>query len=260
MRNKRHTFFAVSAALALITAACGGDDADNASTDTTVADADAQTLSITSPVNDARIGGNTVSLAIKTSGIEIVKADGDTSGDTGHFHVFIDSEPVAAGETIAKTPQIVHSADNPIVIPALTTGAHTLKVVYGNGAHNRIGGVSDTVKVTIDGPELDAAAPATLAAGQDLTIDVAVKGITLVRADGKTDQTTGHLHAFVDTAPVAPDAVIPSGDPKIIHSATSPITVTGLTPGEHVIWIVLGDGAHVAFKNSVRDKIVVTVT
>jgi hypothetical protein len=254
---RRHSILALAAALALVTAACGGDDADKASTATT---AGGPTLSITSPASGAHVGGNTVSLALDTTGIDIVKADGDTSGTTGHFHVFIDTDPVKAGEAIAKTPQIVHSADNPVVIPGLTVGDHTLRVVYGNGAHMRIGNATDSVKVHVDGPELDATAPATLTAGQDLSIDVVVKGVTLVRADGVTDQTTGHLHAFVDKPPVAPNAVIPSGDPQIIHSATSPIVVTGLAAGEHTIWIVLGDGAHVAFKNPVRDKIVVTVT
>lgn len=82
----------------------------------------------------------------------------------------------------------------------------------------------------------------------------------IMKADGDTSGKTGHLHAFVDVAPVAPGEVIPSGNPQIIHSATSPIVVTGLTPGEHVIWIVLGDGTHTAFKNPARDKVAVTVT
>ncbi len=257
MRLKRHAVLAIFAVLTLVTAACGGDDADDAATATTAA---GPSLSITSPAAGAHVGGNTVSLAIKSTGIDIVKADGDTSGSSGHFHVFIDINPVQPGEAIPKAPQVVHSADNPVVIPGLTVGDHTLHVVYGNGAHVRIGSATDSVKVHVDGPELDATAPATLAAGQDLSIDVMVKGVSLVRADGVTDQTTGHLHAFVDIAPVAPNDVIPSGNPQIIHSATSPIVVPGLAAGEHTIWIVLGDGAHVAFKNSVRDKVVVTVT
>lgn len=258
MRTKNRHVLALAGALALLGAACAGDSEElDASGDS----GDSQpTVSITSPTQDAHIEGNVVSLEIEASGIDIVKADGDTSGKTGHFHVFVDTEPVAAGEAIGKTPQIVHSADNPVVIPGLTVGDHTFTVVVGDGAHNRIGSASDSVRVHVDGPELDATAPATIAAGEALSIDVAVTGVTLAKADGDTSGKTGHLHVFVDVPPVAPGVAIPTGDPKIIHSATAPVAVAGLTPGEHTIWVVLGDGAHVAFLKPVRDKVVVTVT
>jgi hypothetical protein len=258
MRMKRHAVLAVSLALALVSAACAGDD--DPAVESTNTTAVGPTLSITSPENDAHIDGNTVSLEIDAEGVDIVKADGDTSGDTGHFHVFIDSEPVAPGEAIARTPQIVHSADNPVIIPGLTVGDHTFRVVYGDGAHTRITDATDSVTVHVDGPELDATAPATLKAGEDLSIAVTVSGVQLVKADGDKTGKTGHLHAFVDVPPVAPGWAIATDNPAIIHSATSPITVKGLTPGEHTIWVVMGDGAHVAFTKNVRDKVVVTVS
>jgi hypothetical protein len=202
--------------------------------------------------------GNVVSLQMQTA-LSIVKADGDTSGKTGHFHVFIDKAPVKVGAPIPKEKGVVHSADNPIVVPGLTIGDHTLTVVLGDGVHNRITNAKATVHVHVDGPTVVATAPPTLASGAPQSIDVKDEGGTLVNADGDTSGKSGHLHAFVDVAPVAPGDVIPSGNPQIIHSATSPIVVTGLTPGEHTIWIVLGDGAHTAFKNSARDKVVVTV-
>jgi hypothetical protein len=255
VRTNRYLIL-ILAALTLFAGACAGDS-DVSTTD----DDDAgPTLSIVSPKPDAHIEGNTVLLELETTGIAIKGADGDTSGSSGHFHIFIDTDPVAAGAVIPKTPQVVHSADNPVAIPGLTIGDHTLRVVLGDGAHNRIGDVEESVSVHVDGPELDAKAPATLAAGQPLTIDVTLAGVTLVKADGDTSGKTGHLHAFVDVPPVDPGEAIPVGNPAIIHSATSPITVTGLTPGEHTIWIVLGDGAHTAFTKPVRDKVVVNVT
>ena len=36
------------------------------------------------------VKGNVVSLDLASTGLTIVKADGDTSGKTGHYHVFID--------------------------------------------------------------------------------------------------------------------------------------------------------------------------
>lgn len=248
---------AVAASLALISAGCAGDDAEpvEATGDT----ASGPSVQISAPEDDAKIAGNVVSLAVDVEGIDIVKADGDTSGKTGHLHVFIDSDPVAVGEAIPKAPNVVHSADNPVVIPGLSVGDHTLTVVVGDGTHTRMDVEEQSVHVTVEGPSIDATAPATLGAGQPLNIDVKVDGFDLVKADGATTEATGHLHAFVDTPPVAPGEAIVTGNPMIIHSATSPITVPGLAAGEHTIWIVVGDGTHHAFKTSVRDKVVVTV-
>lgn len=256
--GSRRVVFALFGALALVTAGCAGDDAEVASSNTT--EASGPSVAITSPADGATIQGNVVSLALDVKGIEIVKADGDLTGATGHIHVFIDTEPVPVGEAIGKTPTVIHSADNPVVVPGLSVGEHTLTVVLGNGAHTRLSANTATIKVNVAGPAIDATAPATIKAGEDLSIDVAVEGLTLVKADGDTSGATGHLHAFVDTPPVAPGEVIPTGNPLIIHSAVSPIVVTGLAPGEHVIWLVAGDGTHTALKNSARDKVTVTVS
>lgn len=259
MRRTRYVALTLAALLAFATAACGGDDADTAADTTTTTD-DGPTLSIAEPKDGAEIDGNVVTLKVDVAGIDIVKADGDTSGATGHLHVFVDKDPVAAGEPIEKAAGIIHSADNPVVVPGLSVGDHTLTVVLGDGAHVRLGDAEAQVKVTVNGPSLDASAPATLKSGEALSIDVAVAGFDLVKADGDATGATGHLHAFVDVAPVKPGELIATGNPAIIHSATSPIAVTGLTPGEHTIWVVAGDGTHTAFAKSVRDKVVVTVT
>lgn len=253
MRHKMVLLFAV---LALIGAACGDDDESAATTSTTV---EGPAVRIVSPVDGASVKGNVVALDLVADGIEIVKADGNTSGESGHFHVFVDKEPVAAGETIEKVAGIIHSTEDPLRITGLKAGKHTLVVVLGDGAHQRIGSAQDTVEVTVEGPSLDATAPPTVALDQPLSIDVVMEGVQLVKPDGDTSGRTGHLHVFVDKEP-APGVPIPAGDPTIIHSATSPITVTGLTRGEHTIWVVLGDGTHVAFDPPVADRLTVTVT
>jgi hypothetical protein len=240
----------------MLIGACAGDSAPELATTTT----SVSSLRITSPTDGAHIAGNVVALQIQTL-FPIVKADPtDTSGKDGHFHVFIDRPALKVGEAIPKEKGIVHSADNPIYVPGLTIGDHTLTVVLGDGAHTRITNAKATVHVHVDGPSVTATAPPTIARGNPLSIEVKVEGVELVKADGDTSGKTGHLHAFVDVPPVDPGEVVPSGNPQIIHSATSPIVVTGLAPGEHTIWIVLGDGAHTAFTKSARAKVVVTVT
>jgi uncharacterized protein (DUF736 family) len=254
MRTNRLALFAAVAALALLGAACAGDDATPTVATSRTTQPAGPSVSITSPKDGAHIAGNVVSLALQAKDIAIVKADGDTSGTTGHFHVFVDKVPVAAGAAIDKAPGIIHSIDDPLLVPGLSVGKHTLTVVLGNGNHQRIGNSSDSVTVTVDGPSLDATAPAAIKSGQPLSIDVAVVGVTLVKADGDTSGKTGHLHAFVDVPPVAPGAAIPTDNAAIIHSV-----IQGLAPGEHTIWVVLGDGTHTAFKDSVRDKVTVVV-
>ena len=217
-------------------------------------------LRITSPTNGMNIKGNVVTLAVESPGIEIKKADGDTSGRTGHYHVFIDGEPAAPGEVIAKGPGIVHSADNPIVIYGLTSGSHKLTVVLGNGAHARIGSSKSTVTVIVAGPSLDATAPASVVANQQFDVTAVVTGVTLVKADGDTSGRTGHLHVFVDQPPSAAGQAIPTGVTTVIHSATSPVHVPGLAAGEHTLWVVLGDGTHRPFDPPVMDKLTLTVS
>jgi len=241
----------VLAALAIATAACG--DSKDATPST------APTLRIVSPAAGTTVRGNVVTLDLVVNGVSIVKADGDTSGRTGHFHVFIDREPVAAGAVIPKEPGIVHSADDPLTIPGLRIGEHRFVVVLGNGAHQRIGDAKAEVTVKVGGPSVDASAPATVKAGEAVPVQIAVEGVTLVKADGDTSGTTGHLHLFIDQAPTAAGQVIPKID-GIIHTAETTVSIPGLAAGEHVIWVVLGDGNHMPFTPAVADKIIVTVS
>ena len=259
MRRSRHVIL-LMVLLVAAAGACGDDEPEGASA-TTTAKASGPTVKIATPADKATVKGNVVNLDLETTAFEVVKADGDTSGKTGHFHVFVDKEPVAAGATIPKEPGIIHSTDDPVAVTGLKPGSHALTVVLGDGTHNRIGTVQDKVTVTVEGPSVDATAPATLAAGAPLSIDVVAEGVTIVKADGDTTGKSGHLHALVDRKPSQyMGQPLPANDPGVIHSATSPIVVNGLTAGEHTIWIVLGNGTHIPFDPPVMDKITVTVS
>ncbi|MGQ0680689.1 MAG: DUF4399 domain-containing protein [Actinomycetota bacterium] len=107
------------------------------------------TLSITSPSDGESVGPD-FALEVAVDGIVIVAADGDTSGNTGHLHVFIDREPVAAGEVIPKEDTIIHSAANPIPLTGLSPGTHKITVVLGDGTHARIGDVQDSIEVEVE--------------------------------------------------------------------------------------------------------------
>lgn len=91
-------------------------------------------------IAETKVEGDTAVLTMKVGGVTIVAANGDTSGKSGHYHVFIDREPLKEGETIPKEDGIVHSADNPIRVPGLSPGKHELTVALGDGNHQRIRG------------------------------------------------------------------------------------------------------------------------
>ena len=249
MKSRRIAFGL--ATLALLAAAC----ADKA---TTTPSTGAPTVKIASPATGATMKGNVVTLDLTVAGITIIKADGDVGGRTGHFHVFIDRDPVEPGAAIPKQPGIVHATDDPLMIPGLKKGVHRFVVVLGDGAHKRIGSAQAEISVTVEGPSLDASAPASVPAGQPVPVQIAVEGVTLVKADGDTSGATGHVHLFIDRSPTGAGQVIPKED-GIIHSADALVPVPGLAAGEHVIWVVLGDGNHLPFGPLVADKITVIV-
>jgi len=187
-----------------------------------------------------------------------VKADGDTSGKSGHYHVFIDRDPVAPGAAIPVEAGVVHSADDPIVLSGLAVGTHRLALVVGDGTHSRLGSMVAETTVTVEGPSVDASTPATSPAGQPVVLTVKVDGLTLVKADGDTSGTTGHLHVFIDRDPTPAGQPIPV-EAGIIHTAESTIPVPDLAPGAHSLWVVAGDGTHSPLAPRVMDKVTVTV-
>ena len=219
-----------------------------------------QSLEVADPPSE--IEGNVVSMEATLEGVEIVKADGDTSGETGHFHVFIDKDPVAVGETIPKEAGIVHTTDNPIKIYGLSVGEHSLTVVLGDGAHTRFGAeLEEQVTFDVKGPSVDGTAPTTIEEGNDLAVALKAEGVEIVKADGERSKESGHFHVLVDPAspPRAGDVIPAPEENKVIHTTEGEATVSELSKGEHVLWVVLGDGQHYAFDPPVMDKLTVTV-
>lgn len=215
-------------------------------------------LTISSPTEGETIAGNTVELGIQLSGMSLVPADGDTSGRTGHIHVFIDRDPVPVGQPIPQAKDIEHSALNPVLITGLARGTHRFVVVLGNGNHVRIDGPMDEVTVTLSGPSIDVTGPATASAGKAVTIAVKLDGISLVRSPDGQSPRSGHLHVLVDKLPEFGKAI--PAEEGIIHTVDRSIRIEGLSPGRHVIYVIVGDGGHVPFRPLVADKIVIEVS
>jgi hypothetical protein len=166
---------------------------------------------------------------------------------------------VAVGQPIPKEKGIVHSAENPIKLYGLAPGQHRMTVVVGDGAHNRIlGSLQKQLTVTVDGPSVQASAPATSPAGQPVAVAITVTGLQLMAANGDTSGKTGHLHLFVDRDPTPAGQPIPK-EAGIIHTTETTVNVPGLAAGEHTIWVVAGDGNHVPLTPPVTARLTVNV-
>jgi hypothetical protein len=217
-------------------------------------------LRLTAPKIGTTVRGNVVTLRVAAEGVRIVKADGDTSGATAHYHVFIDRPPVKPGEVIPKGKNIIHTTESPIVVPGLEEGHRQIYVVLGDGTHHRLGRSVVHTSVHVAGPSVRATAPATAKVGEPIAVEVEVDGASLVAANGDTSGRTGHLHVFIDKPPTPAGQMIPKED-GIIHAATPKIDIPAFTTaGEHTLWVVLGDGNHIPFAPPVMDKVTVIVS
>ena len=147
-------------------------------------------LGISGPADGATMNGNVAKLAMEVMGVTIVAPNGDTSGKTGHFHVFIDRDPVPVGTVIPEEKGIVHSETNPIVVPGLALGAHRLTVVIGDAEHRRISDATATTNVNVAGAAIQASDPATAGpagpalarTGRAMRLELALAGVLLVLA------------------------------------------------------------------------------
>jgi hypothetical protein len=240
-------------ALGLGVAACGDDDVDGRASPGPAGSAQPPpVLSFASPP-PASPPGNVATFEVAANGIGIVAADGDTSGATGHFHVFVDRPLPGPGEVISSDPGIIHTTDGRVTLSGLTRGRHHVAVVLGDGTHRRIGSHVVETDVTVEGPSVVLSAPASVAAGETVTVEARVDGLRLTAADGDRSGQSGHLHYFVDRAPTPAGQPIPRED-GIIHTTETQVSIPGLLPGVHTIWVVAGDGVHVPLGGPVMAK------
>ncbi|CAN5901902.1 hypothetical protein BH23ACT12_BH23ACT12_04170 [soil metagenome] len=239
-------------------AACGRD---NPTLEAPTGSPQALSVNITSPQNGAQVAGNVVVLTVESEGLEITDADGDISGEAGHYHVLIDRDPVAAGETISDDPEVIHFSEDTVAIPGLSAGKHKFTVVLGDASESRIGRGSAVIELEVTGPSIDATAPKTAPMAVGFTVETAVSSVQIVDpARDPGTGGTGHLDLVIDprSDPFDTDKPLPA-DSSHIHSTGTSTEVTGLIKGEHTVWVVLSDKNHVPVKPPVADRVVVEI-
>ncbi len=99
-------------------------------------------------------GSAAAALDVAVEGVTLAPAASDHSfkaGTHGHLHVLVDREPPAAGQPIPSgDPDVVHTADEHVLLPKLSPGSHTVWVVLGYADHTPFDpAVADRVTFTV---------------------------------------------------------------------------------------------------------------
>lgn len=244
----------------LVAAACGDDDDDDAAksgdasasedvaSEDTAADAtDSEaSVSFVEPKSGATVARRFV-VAMKATGIDIEPAAEGVREGAGHFHVMVDTPCVEPGETIPKDAQHVHFGNGRSEGQLfLEPGEHELCLQVGDGAHTALD-VTDEMAVTVDAeqPYVTLGIPE----GETLTSPVAVTMEAVnfeIEPAGAVRDGAGHFHLLIDRGCMGPGETIPKDDSHLHFGDGSTKTEVELTPGEHVLCLQVGNGAHAA--------------
>ncbi len=148
------------APLLFVTGGCGPKASENEKSAEAAADAPevppAAKVWFVSPEDGAEIKGPAVDGKVKVpvemgvGGIE-VKPAGEAIKGTGHHHIVIDGEPVAAGVEVPKNDTHIHYGGGQTEAELeLAPGEHTLTMQFADGLHISYGEkLSNTIKITV---------------------------------------------------------------------------------------------------------------
>lgn len=254
MRGRRR--LAVLVVAGLVLGGCGGDESAEAARELRRRQA-GEELEVKGIPKDGSVAGNVVDLELSGAGVKVVEPEGDTSGKSGHYVVFVDREPVAPGEKTPEDRQVVEATEPEVRLTGLTVGPHQVAVVLADGARRRIGEKVARAEVNVKGPSVRASASDT-EAKQPVILSVTVQGVQLVEPNGDTSGATGHLAVFVDREPTEAGQPVP-GERGVLTTAQQVIAVPDLAGGEHELWVVVVDGTGAPLDPMVADKVVVEV-
>jgi len=109
----------------------------------------AQSVSIVEPVNGATVT-SPFKLRFAVSGMAVAPA-GDMLANSGHHHLLIDVDPIAAGTPVPADDKHIHFGKGQTEVEVtLPPGTYKLTAQFANGAHQSYGpAMSQTIKVTV---------------------------------------------------------------------------------------------------------------
>lgn len=95
-----------------------------------------------------------------------------------------------------------------------------------------------------------------------LRVRVEYRGPTLVPGAESKKLDDYHLHYFLDedAAPyLGTEVVIPSGNPKILHSAAQEVPFENVAAGAHTVTVVLTGNNHISVSPATSDRVTFTI-
>lgn len=131
----RARFALLALVLSMMAAACGGGE-------------EGPSVSFAAPEDGATVS-SPVDLQFEAENLEVEEA-GEVTEGAGHFHVMVDIECVAVGETIPDDESHLHFGDASTSTQVeLEPGEHTLCLQAGDGAHTALD-ATDEITITVE--------------------------------------------------------------------------------------------------------------
>lgn len=243
----------VLALLAVMSTACGGDQSAEAARELRRRKAGAE-LKVAGIPEGGVVQGNTATLELSGAGVRIVEPDGDTSGRTGHYAVFVDAEPVPMGEEIVEGEDVIVSTEDKVQVPGLAPGAHELAVVLADGNRRRIGERVARAELRVVSPSVHATATPPAEPGQPVVLTITAVGVQISPPNADVSQATGHFAVFVDREPSPPGTPVPE-ERGIVHTSDTVVALPHVGPGEHFVWVLLLRGDKTPFEPMIADRV-----
>ena len=249
--DRRRFLAAAGSGLALAVAGCAGGGSESP-----IPLDDGASVSFGMP-SDGEACANGVLVHMTAENFRVEEA-GTVNDNAGHYHVLIDTDPVAVGETVPSDARHLHFGDgSDRTVLDLATGEHRLVLQAADGQHRALP-LTDEVSVTVEEGSVSFGAPED---GATVTSPVRAAFETsenlTVRPAGQFAQRTGHFHVLVGADPVAVGDPIPSDDRHRHFGDGSTAADLDLDPGSYTLTLQMGDGAHLAMPDT--DSVDVTV-
>lgn len=151
-----HPVLRVGIVALTLAAACGGEEPPpGTEASTPAATPSAQqtaSVSILAPAEGDTISGDSVTVRLAATGVEIVPA-GDTTSGTGHHHLYLDQDLGQPGQAVPTVPgHVVHlgTGASEYTFTDVPVGPHRLIAVVADGLHVPLQPwVTDTVRFVV---------------------------------------------------------------------------------------------------------------
>ena len=197
----------------------------------------------------------------------VIEPSGEVNDDSGHFHILVDTDFIAAGEIIPTDEVHLHYGQGQTSVSLeLEPGEHTLRLQFADGLHTALDGEQyrDTITVFVEaGDESPSVRFEQPADGATVTspfeVVMAATGLT-VEPSGEVNEGAGHFHILVDTDFTPVGEVIPTDEQNLHYGQGQTSATLELEPGEYTLRLQFADGLHTALEgDQYRDAITVIV-